>query len=305
MRYWYLIIIIGCWVIYPTVAQSGSKKDIIKQLSKDVYFLASDSLEGRAPSSKGEKIAANFLEERFQKLDLRPLFGKQFQHYFSYPYRKDTISTVNLCARTKGCKPIELLIVAHYDHLGYGNAFSRDIGKKAIHNGADDNASGVALLLALAAHFKQKKLNFGIGFICLSGHEVGLFGARRLVRDKRKELSASVKWLINLDMVGRLDTSMKKVYFRVPDEVSYFSEIQAWSDSVESPAFEVQVKTQESPLDNSIFYAIGIKGGTLSTGIHNDYHSHRDDAHKINYEGIFGIYKYILKMTDGQIWRNW
>lgn len=303
MRYLY-VLIIGCWSLSSPLCQSVNKEKIIKQLQDDIYFLAADSLEGRAPGTKGEKIAARFIEERFKKLCLKPLFDKKFQHHFSYPYRNDTISTVNLCARTKGRKPIELLIVAHYDHLGYGNAFSRDIGQTAIHNGADDNASGVALLLALAQYYKQKKLDIAIGFICLSGHEVGLYGARRLVRDKRTELSKSVKWLINLDMVGRLDTSMNKVYFRVPDDVPYMPPVQTWSDSIET-SFDILVKTQEVPLDNSIFYAIGIQGGTVSTGMHNDYHSHRDDAHKINYEGILGIYAYLLKMIDEKIWYNW
>ena len=285
-------------------AQSDDKKQIIKQLREDVCFLASDSLEGRAPGSKGELLAANRIEERFKKLRLKPLFGKKYRLPFTFPYRNDTLTAVNLCARTRGRKPIELLIVAHYDHLGYGNEFSRDIGKHIIHNGADDNASGVAVLMALSDHFKRNKPDFGIGFLCLSGHELGLFGSRELVNNKGKELIASVKWLINLDMVGRLDTTVNKVYFRVPKKASYFEAVQSWSDSIPNAAFKVLVKTQETSLDNSIFYSIGINGGTISTGMHNDYHSHRDDANKINYKGMYGIYSYILKVTHATAWRD-
>lgn len=92
--------------------------------------------------------------------------------------------------------------------MGHGNAFSHEPGKKLIHNGADDNASGVALLLSLARYFSKHRhsMDYSILFVCFSGHETGLHGSHHFV-DAFKDQLSEVEYRLNFDMMGRLDTT--------------------------------------------------------------------------------------------------
>jgi len=98
-----------------------------------------------------------------------------------------------------------IIIGAHYDHLGHGDAGSLAANDKSIHNGADDNASGVASLLWLAEQLvNDKKLACNVLFIAFSGEEHGLFGSKAFAEQPTVNMS---DWLamINMDMVGRLN----------------------------------------------------------------------------------------------------
>jgi Zn-dependent M28 family amino/carboxypeptidase len=104
-------------------------------------------------------------------------------------------------------QPSTIVIGAHYDHLGYGNEGSLHRGEKMIHNGADDNASGVVSLLLLAEKLMGRKTSNNYLFLAFSGEEKGLYGSNYLQKI-RPLISVKVNYMINLDMVGRL---MKKI----------------------------------------------------------------------------------------------
>lgn len=302
------IYVIGC-IVFPVFMGYGqtTKQDSvwIQQLQKDVFFLASDSLKGRFPSTEGDKIAANYICDRFKKLNLIPFYPTTYIQNFSFPYEDKLLSTQNIIAQTNTEKPCKFIITAHYDHLGLGKTHSREIFKNKIHNGADDNASGVALLLALAEKFmrEENKLNFSIVFICFSGHETGLFGSKAFVGSNNKKTNQilnETKYVLNLDMVGRLDTlqNPSPLYFRIPK-----NDIQnSWKDENlphSKENIKIIIKTNEIALDDSCFSELDIPSVTFSTGLHQDYHTSNDDAEKINYVGMFKVLLFLEEYMYG------
>ena len=282
-----LLCVLGL-IVHNIAAQSDSK--LRQQLMSDVFYLASDSLEGRQPGTPGAEISAQWISNRFETLGLQPLTGDTYTQPFSYSENGNSVNAKNLLAKTSAVKPCKLLIMAHYDHLGRGNDRSREVFKNKIHNGADDNASGVALLLALAESYAKQKdiLEYSVAFACLSGHETGLFGADFLVQTLGDSLKSTVRYVVNFDMVGRLDNSQSRptLFFRLPQE-------SVWSTSlmpVSSDSLKITVKQTDSPLDHTPFSKKGIPAATFSTGIHDDYHRASDDADKINYAGLEQVF---------------
>jgi hypothetical protein len=190
-----------------------------------------------------------------------------------------------------------IVIGAHYDHLGLGHYGTRDSSTEGeIHHGADDNASGTAVLLHLAeqlASANPKPARTTV-FVAFSGEELGLFGSRRYVNDPSLALSTA-KAMINLDMVGRLRD----------DSVTVFGarSAQALSGIVATEARRVGLKIRESDgigrSDNLTFYNKKIPVLHFFTGSHADYHRPSDTWDKLNYDGMYRVGNLVL----GTIWR--
>ena len=176
---------------------------------------------------------------------------------------------------------------AHYDHLGYGESGgSLYRGEPAIHNGADDNASGVALIVELAAKLKKSgNTGYNYMFVAFSGEELGLYGSKSAA-DKLLNEDACYNYMLNFDMVGRLDDSNSLV-------VNGYGTSPAW-EKIESfaSAMNFNITTFESgigPSDHTSFYLKDIPVLHLFTGSHSDYHKPGDDAEKVNMQGILDI----------------
>ncbi len=192
-----------------------------------------------------------------------------------------------------------VVIGAHYDHLGMGEiSGSLHKGKPEVHNGADDNASGVAALLELASQLKgdAKATGNNYIFVAFSGEELGLYGSSHFVSDMGFGIRA-FNYMLNMDMVGRLD-STKNIL-----AVSGTGTSPKWAllDSIKNLLFTV--KKSESgvgPSDHTSFYKEKIPVLHFFTGNHSDYHKPNDDEKYINYEGeaqvIYYIYNIILQM---------
>ena len=166
-------------------------------IEEDVAFLANDKLEGRQTGTEGEKQAANYLVERFKTIGLEPKGTDGFLQAFSFKPKTDphkevefttnpdsTITGRNVIGFINNNANKTIIIGAHYDHLGFGGEGSLYREKdKAVHNGADDNASGVAILLDLASQLKVKNEQAEIKdknnylFMAFSGEEMGLLGS--------------------------------------------------------------------------------------------------------------------------------
>jgi hypothetical protein len=192
-----------------------------------------------------------------------------------------------------------VILGAHYDHLGYGeDGNSRSTSKEpAIHNGADDNASGTAALIELARMLKSSKAtNNNYLFIAFSGEELGLFGSKYFTEHPTIDLSA-VDYMINMDMVGRLNDSTKVL------TVGGYGTSPTWSKVLPGNSDKqlLVLKYDSSgtgPSDHTSFYRKNIPVLFYFTGLHADYHKPSDDADKINYSGERIIVYHLLNLIE-------
>ena len=169
----------------------------------DLCVLSHDAMEGRLVGTPGNALAREYIISRFQQIGLAPL-GDSFEHPFSFQRRidfrnpgspRETIHAVNLIARIPGADSSKVMaITAHFDHVGPGE-------NNEIYNGADDNASGVAGLLAVAEHFMMNPPAHDVLIIAFDAEEGGLSGARHFV-DNRPDGIGEVVFNLNLDMLG-------------------------------------------------------------------------------------------------------
>ena len=182
-----------------------------------------------------------------------------------------------------------VIVGAHYDHVGMGGYGSLAPGTIAVHNGADDNASGTATLLSSVQRIKERLADDSshrrIVFIAFTGEERGLLGSEYYVRHPRFPLESTVA-MINLDMVGRLRDNDLTVY-----GTGSAVELDAiLEDANQSTAFKLfKVPSGYGPSDHQSFYMQKVPVLFFFTGLHNDYHRPSDDFDKINFNGLTRI----------------
>ncbi len=284
-------------------------KTVQNNLKKDVSYLASDELEGRQTGTRGEKAAATYIKNRFKELELLPKGTNGFIQPFTFKPKTNpheevkfdvngdgTITGNNVIAYLDNNVENTIIIGAHYDHLGYGGdgSLHRD-SMKAIHNGADDNASGIAILLHLADRLKQKNLNNNNNylFMAFSGEEMGLLGSNYFVKNPTID-TKKVSYMINMDMVGRLkQDSALAVYGTGTSPI--------FKHTLKSNNKNFKLIEQESgvgPSDHTSFYLADIPVLHFFTGQHEDYHKPGDDAEKLNYKGMETISNYIFNIIS-------
>jgi len=189
--------------------------------------------------------------------------------------------------------PLTIVLGAHFDHLGYGedgNSMLRGT-QNTIHNGADDNASGTSALLELAfilKKIKSKQHNFL--FIAFSAEELGLNGSKYFVEHPTVDLS-KVNYMINMDMVGRLNDSSRVI------TLGGVGTSPQWGERIDAAKNKYLKFRYDSsgtgPSDHTSFYRKDIPVLFFFTGLHTDYHKPSDDADKINYKGELMIIKFI------------
>ena len=193
-----------------------------------------------------------------------------------------------------------VIIGAHYDHLGYGedsNSLYRG-PERQIHNGADDNASGVAGIIELARLLKESRLKSNnYLFIAFSGEELGLYGSKYFVEHPAIDLK-KVNYMINLDMIGRLKDSTHAL------TIGGYGTSPAWDEVVggvkDKKYFTVHYDSSGTgPSDHTSFYRKEIPVLFFFTGLHSDYHKPTDDYDKINYAGEVQVLKYIYEVVEG------
>jgi hypothetical protein len=285
----------------------------IEIIKNDISILASDSLMGREVGTVGEKMAAAYIENEFQKIGLLPLGTEGFNQTFfvkdadnphAMPSNPEVdepdmgITGINVLGYQKGNTDKWLVIGAHYDHLGMGDFSSLHRGEQDIHNGADDNASGTAALLHLARRLSGKTLNHNVLFFAISGEEKGLWGSNYFVKNPTLDLDL-INFMINMDMVGRLDTSRALAIHGTGTSPSWPGLLEiANQDSIPL----VLKSSGTGPSDHTSFYLQDIPVLHFFTGQHEDYHRPSDDAEKLNYEGILAvselIYRLVLDLDD-------
>lgn len=278
------------------------------QIKNDIDYLASDELEGRETGTEGERLAAEYISKRMQTLGLEPMGEEDFIQQFEFRPKKnphvdavdstaDPITVSNVLGLWNNNADNTIIIGAHYDHLGHGIFGSLNAEKdSAIHNGADDNASGVALVLQLAERLKsmeQTKDNNYL-FIAFSGEEIGLLGSNYFAKNPTIELE-KVNYMINFDMVGRLDTAKGIAINGVGTSTNWKQHLEAanWDN------FKlIYGESGVGPSDHTSFYLQDIPVLHFFTGQHSDYHKPSDDVEKINLKGIDQIAGFIARLIQ-------
>ncbi len=278
-------------------------------LYEDVAYLASDELEGRSTGSRGEQLAADYIIKRFKEMGVAPRGdnGGYIQSFKAKdreagnPHSKAMLSEdgkivgKNVIGFIDHGAPTTVVLGAHYDHLGMGDFGSLHVGDPAIHNGADDNASGVAAVLALAERLKNTATNNNYLFILFSGEERGLWGSNFFTKNPSINLEKT-NYMFNFDMVGRLNDTRTLAINGTGTSPTWDSEI-----TKANKAHDFKIVKSESglgPSDHSSFYLNDIPAIHFFTGQHEDYHKPSDDTHKVNFKGLEEIVRYSLRLIE-------
>lgn len=250
-------------------------------LLQDIQQLSADPMEGRKTASPGAEKARHYIQERFSQLGLTAL-QHDYRHSFRYSPGFSEKQGVNLIAQLTGCRwpQAYIVVTAHYDHLGV-------IAGK-IYNGADDNASGVAALIGLAALLTAQPCpDYSYLFVATDAEESGLYGAKAFVAEPPVPLKQLVL-NINLDMVSRGER-FNRLYlygaFSLPGIAAY----------VKSQHFAVQLKLRQrgkglrgqnrldwaNASDHAPFRRAGIPFLFFGVEDHPHYHQPEDDWQQI------------------------
>jgi hypothetical protein len=299
-----ILIFLGCLISLMVKAQVDPSS--MQNFKVDVVYLASDLLQGRETGKPGEEMAAQYIASRLAALGLSPKGSNNtwFQP-FDFQYNTNPHGGSNGAEPRTGKNVVgfidngsdkTIVIGAHYDHLGLGTpGSSLHAGEPAIHNGADDNASGVAAMLFLAEYLKKSaaKSNNYL-FIGFSGEEMGLFGSKNFVANPTIDLS-TINFMINMDMVGRLNE--EKVL-----AVNGAGTSPVWKEELSKISVgSIKVKTSDSgvgPSDHTSFYLQDIPVLHFFTGQHEDYHKPSDDSELVNYEGLYDVALFIATLIE-------
>ena len=211
---------------------------------------------------------------------------------------KNEVSTQNVVAIVEGNDPLlkdeYIVIGAHYDHLGFGGqgSGSRTPDTLAIHNGADDNASGTAGIIELAERLSsdREQLKRSVVIMAFGAEEMGLLGSQFFTSNALVDLK-EVKAMFNFDMIGRLDTTDFGVMLAGTGTAVEFDSLLAMYEKESKLAFNHSPEGYGAS-DHASFYASNVPVLFFTTGAHPDYHTPADDADKINYEGQKEILDY-------------
>ena len=289
-----------------TSCKNNSTKAIT--IKEDIAVLASDAYEGRETGTKGEQEAAKYLSKRFKDLGLEPKGTNGFFQTFSFKPKTDphsevsyvtmaedsTITGTNILGFINNNAEQTIIIGAHYDHLGFGSEGSLYRGKEnAIHNGADDNASGVAVMLDLISKLKNANKSNNYLFMAFSGEEMGLLGSNYFVKNPTIDIKKA-NYMINMDMVGRLKADSTLAVYGVGTSPRFKQSLMANNTRFKL----IEKESGVGPSDHTSFYLSDIPVLHFFTGQHEDYHKPGDDSDKLNYEGMEAISNYIFDVIS-------
>ncbi len=254
--------------------------------SRHVAALADDSFEGREGGSRGGRAAGAYIVNALEPLGFEPA-GDNGGYYQPFG------SMRNILAVVRGSDPAvanELVIIsAHYDHVGYGNASNSYGPFGFVHNGADDNASGVAGLIevAEALHKLPSRPRRPILLAFWDGEEKGLLGSYHFVRVRPQAVAdCAIAFCINLDMIGRLRGQRLEVYGgRTAAGLRSF--VVGHNNRAGTEPLDLFFDWRVDP-DSDHYSFIQAKIPTLMfhTGLHDNYHRPSDDVHLVNFAGI-------------------
>ena len=291
----YLILSLAFVLALPIYAQ---RQDDMRQT---VAYLASQELGGRYPATIGDTLASEFIAGKLRSLKFKPVVKakKEKGFYHDFTYGKEIERTTHnilavLPGKDKRLRHEYIVVGSHYDHLGMGGqgSGSRRPDTLGVHPGADDNASGDAVVLELAKYFNKVRAKRSIIFAFFGAEEQGLVGSKAFLEwmkqadDKRITLPKDkngIVAMVNLDMVGRMrDNAMS---------VSGTGTSSAFKSIAEQVAEQTHLNISctpdgYGPSDHASFVAADIPVLFLTTGGHMEYHTPDDVPSTLNYDGM-------------------
>jgi len=262
-------------ILIPVVLFSYSRGTTQSTLLNDVKYLSSDSLKGRKVGTPENHVAALFIAAHFNSLHLKS-YTKDYLDSFTYTsLDNQEINGANVLAYIPGNTDSVIVISAHFDHLGVKNG--------QIYNGADDNASGTAGLLYMAAYFSKHKPHHTLLFAAFDAEEQGLMGSNAFVTHPPVDLKKIVIDL-NMDMISHNDKGELYVCgtFRYPQLKQYLVSYQSAKllTGHDDPKLGNDDWTYQS--DQGSFYGKNIPFLYFGVEDHKDYHKPTDDYENIN-----------------------
>jgi hypothetical protein len=266
-----------------------------ERMMKTIRFLASDTLQGRGFGEPGLEQAAEYIAGAFHEAGLQPAGdepGSFFQNWAQSggdPERtawlRNVVAVIPAADSKRSSESI--VIGAHYDHLGLGWPDVRDGNLGKIHPGADDNASGVAVLLELARVLgKDFKPERNIVLVAFSGEEAGRRGSKHYIERLKKNPAHRIFGMINLDTVGRLGSN--KLLVLGANSASEWPHI--FRGIGYATGIPISMVTEELDSSDQVsFHEAGIPAVQLFSGVNPDYHRPTDTAEKIDPAGLVKI----------------
>lgn len=284
-----LALTLGCNAVKTSNLPSHSD-----QLIKDVKILSSDAYEGRKTGTKGAEMARTYISKRFKEIGLKsfPLLNS-YQQAFTFEGIDDpNVQGKNMIGYIPGTSDKIIVISAHYDHLGVIN------GK--IFNGADDNASGIAGLLKIAAHYARSKPNYTLIFAAFDAEEFGRKGSYYFVNHLPVDIKR-IKLNLNLDMISHNDKG--ELYaagtYKNPQLKNYIATTNPDLKILfghDNPKLGIDDWTNQS--DQAAFNSKNIPFIYFGVEDHKDYHRATDTFENINQEFFINAANGILEITD-------
>ncbi len=263
------------------------------RMQADVETLAADAMQGRVPGSAGLDLAAAYIAEEFEKAGLKPGGdnGTYFQSFSIKAENGKQVTVKNVLGLIPGTQEKmqqeSVVLSAHYDHLGKGWPDAGSGNKGKIHNGADDNASGVAVMLELARTLgKTMTPERTVVFAAFTAEEAGLLGARHYVKTAKAYPIEKVIGNLNVDTVGRLGENKLLILGS--------NSAREWKFIFMGASFVTGVQTELpsqniSSSDQVAFIEAGVPGVQFFAGVSPDYHKPGDTADKIDYNGLVKV----------------
>ncbi|MEM6799228.1 MAG: M20/M25/M40 family metallo-hydrolase [Planctomycetota bacterium] len=292
-----MILLGGALLPSPAMAWERAHLTALESIASDellahIEVLAADAYEGRSSGSRGGRAAAAYLVEQLEK---RGVAGGAPDGGY---YQSLQGGRRNVLAKVPGTDP-ELadewiVLGAHYDHVGYGNRRTSFGPIGYIHNGADDNASGVAALLELVEALSANKVELRRSLLIAfwDGEEIGMIGSQHWARHPTVPLR-QVKLAVNIDMIGRL----REGRLELLGSRTGFGLRKLASVAVD-PGLWVDFTWEMEPnSDHWTFVSRGVPTLMLHTGLHGDYHRPSDDVERLNIEGIRSVGRYLFDLT--------
>lgn len=260
---------------------------------------------GRETGMKGSSKAADYVEKYFKKYKLEPKGENGYRQNFTAKVTRVKVDNPerksdNIIGFLDNNAPYTIVIGAHYDHLGTGHiGGSRDsLGVGKIHNGADDNASGVAGLLELARHYSSNDVKepYNMLFIGFGAEELGLLGSKYFTENPTISLD-SIQWMLNMDMIGRYNPENGLAVIGYGTSSAFPKIFEGITSSIKFN----KSKDGNGGSDQTSFYKKNIPVLFFHTGGHDDYHKPSDDEDKIDYKAMEAILKLEIDVLDNSM----
>lgn len=270
-------------------ADARDAQTMKERLTAHVYYLAGDELRGRAAGSADALKAADYIQNEYVGMGLKPFFADYRQPFEQY---------TNIVALIEGCDPVlkdeYIVLGAHYDHLG--------VKRGKIYNGADDNASGSAALIEIARELcgRRSSLKRSVIIAAFDAEELGLFGSSALVKELESTVGIDkVKLMMSVDMVGWYKASG---YLELEGSATFIGGGRILEEKASDCTITVKCKDFETSAftgtDTQGFAEKGVPTLAVTTGLKSPYHKPEDDAELIDYDGLVKVSQYLAALTE-------